>query len=169
MQKNIMHLLYFLGYRVIFSHAEERMICIAPSVLHGRPRHLLARKRKDVISCTFCTSWEAVSSSRMQKKGCDIMHLLYFLGCRVISLHTKEYHEPSVLPGRSRNIHARKRISWTFCTSWEATSPSCTQKNIMNLLNFMGGHVISLHAKEYHEPSELHGRPRHIIARKRIS
>jgi hypothetical protein len=97
---------------------------MAPSVI---PRIRIARKRKDVISCTFRTSWEA-ASSRTQK---NIMNLLYFLGGHVISMHAKEYHEHSVLPGIPCHLLARKindDISCIFSTSWDSVSSSRTLK-----------------------------------------
>jgi hypothetical protein len=145
----IMHLIHFLGGHGIFPQATERMWYHAPSVLPGLPRHLPASNKKDVISWTFRTFWDATESSRKQKKGCDIMHLLYFMGGRVIIMHAKEMMwclAPSLLPGRPRQLHARKRkdvISCTLSTSWVATASSRKQKkgcDIMHLLYLLGGH-----------------------------
>jgi hypothetical protein len=44
-------------------------------------KHFLGGTRMHMISCS---SWDATSSSWTQKKGCYIIHLLYFLGGRVI-------------------------------------------------------------------------------------
>jgi hypothetical protein len=41
-------------------------VSLAPYVLPWMSRHLSASNKKDVISGTFCTSWEATSSYRKQ-------------------------------------------------------------------------------------------------------
>jgi hypothetical protein len=58
-RKKILHLLYFLGVRVIFMNATERVWDLC------RPSHVHARNRMVVISCTFCTSYETTSSSTL--------------------------------------------------------------------------------------------------------